>query len=158
MAEPTEFLVLRNLRDALSAISVAGGYHFDVAASAVKLDPSVSVEDVIGPDGPRPYLLIEMKPEQFEYRPAMQLRLALSFTVHWVGEQIGQDDESWIRTFYRACADIEKAVTVDITRGGKTVDTRILKRTFDAMFGSQVWAMVDLEMPLHRTYGLPNAA
>lgn len=158
MAEPIEFLTLRNLRDALNAISVAGGYYFDVAKAAVKLDPSASVEDVIGPDGPRPYLLIEMKPEAFDYRPSFQLRMTLPFTVHWVGESVGSDDESWMRTFYQACADIEKAVTVDITRGGRTEDTRIRQRTFDAMFGNQVWVMVDLDMALNRVYGAPNAA
>jgi len=158
VAEPNEFLVLQHLRDALRAMSISGGYYFDVAGSAVKLDPSVSVEDVIAPDGPRPYLLVEMKPETFSYRPMMQMRMVLSFTVHWVGEQIGADDESWIRTFYQACADIEQAVTADITRGGLAEDTRIRKRTFDAMFGTQVWAMVDLEMALNRVYGQPNAA
>jgi hypothetical protein len=158
VAEPAEFLILQHLRDALRAMSISGGYHFDVAGSAVKLDPSVDVEDVIAPDGPRPYLLVEMKPETFSYRPMLQMRMTLAFTVHWVGEQIGRDDESWIRTFYQACADIEKAVTVDFTRGGRAEDTRIVKRTFDAMFGTQVWTMVDLEIATNRTYGQPNAA
>lgn len=157
-ADPIEYQIVRNLQTALQAISVAGGYHFDVVATAVKLDPNHKVDDLIAPGGPRPFVILELTPERWTYFPASQLKLALPLTIHWVSDSTPTADDSRMQTYLKGCADIEQAMAVDVTRGGLAVDTRIVRRTFDtAVDGAQVWAMIDVVINLHRTYGSPNA-
>lgn len=170
MAEPIEYRVLRNLQAALAAITVAGGYYHTVQATAVKLDPNQDVEALVAPDGPRPFVVLEVQPESWEYNPAHQVVLVLPWIVHWfhesaplsdaaMGEPTPPADEQRQLLFWRGCADIERAVAADIGRGGLATDTRIVKRTFDDDPDSQlVHAVVDLEIRLHRTYGQPSGA
>lgn len=157
MPEPIEFQVVTNLQTALQGINKAAGYYFDVhAVEAVKLDPNSSVETLIAPDGPRPFIVIEVQPERWEYSPASQVKLTMPLIVHWVSESEPTDDASRLQTFFRGCADVEKAIAVDLSRGGVAADTRILKRTQEtAVDGAQVWAMLELQVLLHRTYGQP---
>lgn len=157
MLEPIEYRILANLQAALQQITVGGGYHYDVLGTAVKLDPNQDVEALIEPGGPRPFVVIELAPERWEYFPADQLRLALPMTIHWVHESSPEADESRTLTYLRGCADVEQALAIDPGRGGLATDTRITKRTFEgAVDGSQVWGMVDITITLHRTYGQPN--
>jgi hypothetical protein len=86
------------------------------------------------------------------------VRLVLPWTVHWVHESTPTSDDSRVQTYLRGCADIERAIAIDPGRGGRAIDTRIVKREFEAeVDGSQVWAMVDLAIALRRTYGQPDA-
>lgn len=159
MAEPIEWLIVQDLQAALRAISLAGGYHFDVAPEAVKLNPDASAETLIAPvGGPRPFLFVEWKDDAWEYveRPNGIL-LVLPITVWWVQDFDPTDDASLMRTFLRGCADVEKAVAVDITRGGHAYETRIVRRTPQVEGASELWAIVDLEILVRRTYGQPNA-
>jgi hypothetical protein len=156
MSEPREYQIVQSLQAALQAISVAGGYYFDVVATAVKLDPNQDVEDLIAPGGPRPFVVLELKPDTWEYTPAGQLRLAVKLAVHWVSDSTPTDDASRLQTFFRGCADVERAIALDISRGGLAVDTRITGRTLDlAVDGAQVWAVLDVEILTRRTYGSP---
>ncbi len=156
MPEPIEYRIVQNLQAALLAISVAGGYHYDVAALAVKLDANQSVEDLIGDAALRPFYILEALPDQFVYQPASRVRIAMPVTVHAVHDSDATVDESWVRTYFRLCADIEQAVAVDITRGGLATDTRIAAREFRTFNGSQVWAMVKGSVNVPRVYGAPN--
>lgn len=158
MAEPNEYLAIVNLQAALVAMCVADGYHFSVKASAVSLDPNAKVEDFILPDGPRPFVLLEVKPEGWQYFPADQIKLRMAVSIHWVSESNVTDDASRLKTYFRGVADIERAIAIDPGRGSHVVDTRIVRRRMDHELsnGSQVWAVVDVEMPLHRTYGQPD--
>ena len=159
-ADPIEYQIVKSLQTALLAISIAGGYHFDVAALTVKLDPNHKVEDLIAPDGPRPFLIVEPTPENLQYFPASQVRLVMPVTIHWVSDATPTDDDSRLLTYFKGCADVEKAIAKDEatrTHGGLAVDTTIVKRTFEtAVDGAQVWASIDLEIVLHRTFGVPN--
>ena len=158
MLEPIEFLIVQDLQSALRQIATSRGYHYDVASMAVKLDPNHNVEQLIAPDGPRPYVILEVGREAWQYHPAMELRLTLPMTVHWVSDSTPTDYDSRMQTFFRGCADVERAITQDLSRGGRATDTRIVGRTFDtAVEGAQVWAMVDLSISLLRTYGQPDA-
>lgn len=157
-AESIDYQVVRNLQSALQAITVAGGYHFTVAATAVKLDPNHAVESLVAPDGPRPFVLLEIMADRWEYAPARQLELTLPVTIHWVSDSVPTTDESRLQTYLRGCADVERAIAVDITRGGLAMDTRVVKRTFDTMVdGAQVWGLIEVLMEIHRTYGQPDA-
>lgn len=159
MPEPIEFRILQNLQTALLAISVAGGYHYSVAAGAVKLDPNHDVETLTPPSGPRPFIIVQLQPEAWEYRERpSQVHLVVPAIIHWFHDSDPTDDNSRLQTFLRGCADVEQAIAIDLTRGGGAVDTRIVGRAIDpAIDGSQVWAMVAVEIALRRTYGVPNA-
>jgi hypothetical protein len=158
MGEPLDYLILRNLQTALAAMSQANGYHYTVAGSAVKLDPNHNVDAFIAPDGPRPFVILEVKPEAREYQPSRQIVLVQPVTIHWVGESYPHIDESRMQTFFRGCADVERAIGADPTRGGLAVDTRILKRTADdSTEGAQVWAVIETEIRSYRTDGQPDA-
>lgn len=156
MPDPIEYQVVRNLQAALKAIEVASGYHTNIPGFAIKLDPNSSIEDLVGTLKQRPFIILEVSPDAFAYEPAKLARLTLPATVHAIADVDLTIDESWTRVFYQLCADIEQAVAVDITRGGLAVDTRILSRRFQTFNGQQVWAMVDLQITVRRTYGLPN--
>ena len=157
MPEPIEFRIVQNLQAALQAIALGAGYHYDVHAVAVKLDPNSAVEALTAPGGPRPLLLIEVKPGPWQYSPASQVKRVLPMTVHWVSESTPTDDVSRMQTFFRGCADVEQAITVDLSRGGLAADTRIIRQNFDtAVDGSQVWGQNEIEVHLHRTFGQPN--
>jgi hypothetical protein len=158
MSDPIEYAVVRNLQAALQAIAVSAGFHYNVADIAVKLDPNHKVEDFITPDGPRPFIILELKPEDWSYQPAGRVVLVVPVTIHWVCESTPEEDESRLRTYLCGCADVERAIAKDISRGGLVVDTRIVKRTCDeSTEGTQVWAMIDVEIRLHRIYGAPDA-
>lgn len=158
MAEPIDYQIVTNLQTALRAMSVGSGYHYTVTSTAVKLDPNQGIESLIAPGGPRPIVILEVPPESWTYFPASQVRIAMAVTVHWVSDSTPTDDASRLQTYLRGCADVERAIAVDTTRGGLAVDTRIVKRTPEPVGdGSQVWASVDLEILVHRTYGQPDA-
>jgi len=156
MPEPIDYQIVLNLQAALQAISVASGYYYNVAGAAVKLDPNQGVDALIAPDGPRPFVVLELLPERWEYFPANEVRIVHPVTIHWVSTSSPTTDESRLQTFLRGCADVEQAIAVDTTRGGLATDTRIARRTFDtALDGAQVWAMVETEILVHRTFGAP---
>lgn len=145
-----------DLQRALQAIEQGEGYHHTVASSSVKLDPNDSVEQLRASNGQRPFVLIEYSddaPELAEKPSGLQIVLPL--TVHWIGESDAKDDASLLRTFFEGCADIEKAIAVDVSRGGRASNTQITSRrlTFE---GSEVWAEVGVAVRLRRSFGEPN--
>ncbi len=158
MSEPAEYEIVLNLQAALLAISVAGGFHYDVKASAVKLDPNNAVNALVAPDGPRPFVLIEVKGDSWTFSPASRMALVLPVTIHWVSDTIPGDDADKLRTYFRGCADVERAIASDKGRGGFAYETRITKRTPEQFDGrSQVWAAIDVDIKTHRVYGQPDA-
>lgn len=157
MPEPREFLIVKNLQAALQGISVANGYHNDLAAIAVKLDPNVDVEFLLGEQKLRPFVVLELTPDEFAYSPSMMVDVRMPAIVHFVNDSDPEDDDSWLREFLRGCADVEQALTGDISRGGRAVDTRITSREFQSYGGGQVWAIVRTSILVRRSYGAPNA-
>lgn len=154
--DPVELRIIQNLQAALLAISVAGGYHHDVAGFAVKLDPNVDVESLLGELKLRPFAILELTPDAFEYSPSNMVRIEMPATVHFVNDSDPADDASWLGEFTRLCADVEQAIALDTQRGGLAIDTRIESREYHTFGGQQVWAMVKLKVTLRRTYGAPN--
>lgn len=154
-----------DVQAALRQIAMDNGYHHDLAKLAVKLDPNQGVETLVDPDGPRPFAVLEVRPETWTYSGAQesldagmdQAVVTLPITVHWINTSDPTADESRVQEFFRGCADIEHALGVDGTRGGLAVQTRMVTRRYDEAFSSaQVWAMVDYEILIYRTLGLPN--
>jgi hypothetical protein len=159
MSDPIDYAILLNLKAALQAMSVVRGYHYTLATLAIKLDPNHSIEELIPPDGPRPVVILEANPEKWVYFPANELRIVLPVTIHWIQESDPTSDESWLETYLCGCADVERAIAVDTTRGGRAVDTRITTRTLEkAIGGALVWAQIDVEIAFYRQYGQPDVA
>lgn len=156
--EPSSYLAVVNLQAALKAIAVAGGYHHDVVDTAVKLDPDTDVEALLTPGGPRPFVVLVVAPEAREYSNANRVGLAQPVTIHWVSESEPTDDTSRMLTFFRGCADVERAIAQDIGRGGHAIDTKVITCTYNtASGGSQVWAAIDVVIHSRRVYGEPDA-
>ena len=159
MAEPLEFQIVQNMQAALKGISVAGGYFHDVAALAVKLDPDHDVKSLIGDAPLRPFLLMVITTVPFEYvEKPNQVLVLMNFAIHAIHDTDPSVDDSMLQTYFRSCADIEKAISIDESRGGFASDTRILNRVMHELEGQQVWAEVTGEIREHRTYGEPNGA
>lgn len=174
MAEPIEYRIVRHLQASLAAASVAAGFFYSLSSVGVKFDPNVDVEMLTdASQGVRPFCLIQVAPERWEYYPSMQVKLSMPVTVHWlhdahpvadidIGEPTAPSDEDRIQLFFRGCADIERALVGTpelVGRGGLATDTRLTKRTMNPDIDSQlVHAMVDVDITLHRTYGQPTGA
>ena len=167
MTEPLDYRAFANLKAALQAIAQGAGFFYSVDDTAVKLDFDNGVEEMLAPDGPRPCVLIELRQERWEYHGAGEVLHTLPATLHWLhtpapvsdavlGEPAVPQDEDRMRMFYRGCADVEKAITADTSRGGLVPDTRITDRRWNPLNGNQeVWAEIDIEMSVYRTYGVP---
>lgn len=155
---PTEYQILAHLKAALQQMAIARGYHFDIVGDAVKLDPNCDVELLIAPGGLRPFVVIEVKPDVWSYSPAGRANVVLPVTIHWVSDSVPTDDVSRMLTFFQGCADVERAIAVDVSRGANAQDTRITRRSYGtALDGAQVWAMVDVELPTRRLFGQPDS-
>ncbi len=155
--EPREYRIVRNLQAALAAMTVAGGYFYDVTSTVVKLDPDHDVAALKRPDVPRPFLILDVAKEKWIYEPANELKLVLPVMVHWIGESDPTVDEARMLMFYRACADVEQAIAIDLSRGGLATDTRITGRQLvENVEGPEVWAQIQTEIQLRRTFGQPN--
>lgn len=159
MAEPREYLIIRALQASLQAIAQVDGYHYDVTSVAVKLDPNQDVESLINPGGPRPIIILQVTSEDWKYLPASQVELKMPVRVHWIHESDAAVDESWLRTYYRGCSDVERAVAQDNSRGGYARETRVVDRSYaqDPTGGSRVWAQIDLSVYVDRSFGEPDA-
>lgn len=164
--ETIEYRVVLDLQAALQQIRLDNGYFHDLAGLVVKLNPNHEIENLTAPDGPRPFAILQVHPETWTYSSAQdsvdgvlrdQAVVAVPITVHWIDTSDPTVDESWLQEFFRGCADIEQALGMDPTRGGLAVQTRMVTRRYDEAFDSaQVWAMVDYEILIYRTLGLPN--
>ena len=158
MPDPIELRVVQSLQTALRSISVAGGYFHDVQSVAVKLDADANVKEIIGTSGnARPFIILEVIPESFDYQQANQVRLEIPYIIHFVNDTDATDDAAMLGEYYKACADIETAIDVDGTRGALATDTIIRNREMrKGAEGQLVWSQVTIEVRLNRTYGAPN--
>lgn len=170
MPEPREFLIVSNLKAALQAIAVAGGYHYGVDDGAVVLDPDHDVEAMTQLGAPRPFIIVELGDEQWEYHPSGEIRLVMPGVINWAHDPTPPEDaitgvptvvsdEARMQVYWRGCADVEKALAVDPGRGGHAVDTRISNRRWQpapgGMGGQTVWAEITFEIIVYRTFGVP---
>ncbi len=165
MPEPIDFRIIQNLQTALRAISTTAtpAYHHTVASLGVKLDADHNVEDLIAsmvsgdPQNPlRPFILLELLADSWEYQPADQVLPSIPFSVHFVNDSDPTVDDALLQEYLRACADIEQAIAVDHTREALAVDTRIVTREMHELSGRMVWSTVTAVVRLYREFGKPN--
>lgn len=160
--EPREYLIVRNVQSALLAMTLAGGYHYSVQAAAVKLNPDVDVETLVGETAVRPFVLLEVLPDAWVIGGTSKNRAEIKMPVriHWVNEFTEETDEARQLMYFRGIADVERAIVLDITRGNLAFDTRIVSRALHKDpegDGAQVWAMVDTIITVMREYGQPDS-
>lgn len=157
MSEPIEFQILENVQTALRGISTTSGYYSDIVDEAVKLDPDVDAETLRGRQSMWPFIFLQPMPEEWIYEGMPNgLRLEWPLKIHWVNDTDGTDDAAKARAFFRGCADVERAITRDISRGGLAIDHRIRTRAFNLSDdGTVVWAEIDTVIRVRRTYGTP---
>lgn len=162
MAEAIEFEIVQNMQEALEGIKIVDGYHHNLQGIAVKLDPETDVEAHLGENPVLPFIVIEMLPDIFDHQPSERVMLTSPFVIHAinstkpVNDLAPKDDDAMMRTFYRLCADVERAIQIDSLRGNKAIDTRILSRTMRDRTGEEVWAMLTGEISQERGYGAPD--
>lgn len=158
MPEPIEYDLVLDVQAALQAITTGGGYFHDVAAGAVSVDPADHLEVLTGTLVNQPFFIVEVSPaRRLQYFPSMQLLEIVPVDVTAAMDAPQLVATSRLQTFERLCADIEKALTVDINRGNRASDTRIVDKQMGMMVGAQrVIAIVQTEIRLHREYGKPN--
>lgn len=156
---PIAYAIVKDVQTALRAMSVAGGYYYGVASDAVKLDPETDVEDMTAPNGPRPCVLIETGAldHNFTNSRSGEANVTLPLTIHWFHDADRTSDDALLQTFFRGCADVEKALTQDITRGGRAVDTRITSCDLVPVSNSGIcWAAIKVDIHGWRAYGAPS--
>lgn len=158
--EPLEVRIFERLAAILAAISVAGGYYFDVGDAAVTLDGAASVAPTAAGS---PVIVIEPgTSENWQYENANQATVEIPARVIWVGSPRGPEDPApsvtlskgaRMRTYWRACRDVLKAVNDDYTLGGLVVDVRVTGRQWDqSLEGQDVYAVIDVSIRTSRDF------
>lgn len=156
LVEPLLYRAVVSLQAALNAIQVADDYFHSVDAEvAVKLDPSADVHDLLSLEGPVPFVILEpLEERRTWFEKPDGIKVTQPFLVHWCGESEADDDASRMRNYFRACADIERAVRVDPSRGGIVMETLFLNpRLTDFQQGARYWAVCEVQLVFYRTHG-----
>ena len=159
MPDSVEYDIALDLQAALQAISIAGGYNFDVEAAAVSLNPDdFTPEILLGSVLHDPFFLILGEAgRSIRYSGANQLLELVPFTIFAATDVELLDPLSKLAAIQQLHADIETALVVDVTRGGRATDTRIVDKQHDTPTGSRrVLVIVQVHVRLHRQYGAPN--
>lgn len=155
MMEPLRLRLLHSLATALRGIRQADGYYYTVKPESVMLDP-VNILTVAATA--LPVFLVEPSTEGVRtYQPANRLEYAFfaSITARVEADSLGasRKTEAWERLL----ADIERALTRDITREGLAIDTRLGEPTPLSTIGpdSMVLVLQPVELRHVRVYGEP---
>lgn len=155
MAESNRFLLLQDVQTALRAISVAGGYFFDVENDAVSLDPMNQIAAMTGELLYDPFFVIELAPtEDPPLFPSSQLidELVIRISAATDAEQL--EDDGLLKAFTRLTSDIEKAVEVDVTRSGLCSRHTMGGCQMGLIAGTtRVFAVCETNARVHRTHG-----
>lgn len=156
--DPLRYRVLEALQTKLRAINGAPNYHSTVKSASVVLDPAVNILTV--PPTECPFFIVEPTPEGSKfYMPSMRLKHQFQVAI-----TARMDAETGLGTslktvaWERLLADIEVALTQDITLGGLAVDVRLLEATpgFDLGAVTTIVVVQPVLCTLIRSYGLPQ--
>lgn len=160
MADSQRLSVRKNIQAALQAMTINGGYHWDVRADSVVRDP-VALDFVSTTETPF-FVLGQLEPMKNTgaraFLPALQLEDELLMNIFVRVDAPGSNPNRKDDAAEHMLADIEKALTVDITRGGYAIDTRLHQPpaaviglpTEDRMILTQ-----PVEIRVQRSYGQP---
>ena len=152
----TALSIQQSLATAIRAMTVAGGYTYNVQATSVMLDP-VNLETLSPAMLPAFYVHIDSPGERGFLSP-MRVKDRLNFTVVARADATGLAFDRKHTTFAALVADLEKALTVDITRGGLATDTKLGQPEAPLMQlgnGNIVVVVQPVSVLTYRVYGQP---
>lgn len=169
MAEPNDYRAILELQHALRQLRTENGCHYDVDHDAVMFDAEADVESLIAPDAKRPFVMLEVGDEEWDYpeRPG-GVTIMIPVLIHWVhdaspradrvtGDPTRMTDDRRAQIYWRGVADVERVINQHVQGGSQTmIDCRIMRRSpsrFDT--GALVWAEIDTRIYIRRTYGEP---
>lgn len=154
--DPVRLRVLLSLQTALASMSVATGYHWDVSASAVTLDYRNLSTAVTLPA----FVVAQAGDDTREFLPANRIKDQFRVMVFGRVDAKGLSDQNRrVTAFEYLAADIERAFSAEITRGGLAVDTRVQppREPFIEMDPvNSVYIEQPVEIILRRMYGRPE--
>lgn len=140
----------------LKAMTVAGGYHWDIKATSVYSDP-VNLLNV--PEPELPALSVEPSAgSRYEFHPANQMEDYFVLLITGRVTANGLAVERKHQAAENLLMDLEKTLTVDITLGGLLFDLRLRSPEpplAEMGNGNNVIVLQELECHHHRTYGAP---
>jgi hypothetical protein len=156
--EPVDYRVLADLATTLQTISQANNCWFDVKPTSVSLEPQ---EVILVPDTEVPFVLVVPAPDgRRRWWPAYQLEDDIAAVILARIDVTSVDEPgAKLKAGQRIVADIERRLTVDISRGGLCVDTRLQKPRILYGLGNDPIVLVEqlVLMRRHRTYGQPES-
>lgn len=147
--------IIEAVRDRLRLIAGAA-YHYPLThASQVSIDPTDNILTHNGAD--LPFYVVEPTPDGGrEFFPAMQLVDQLDLNVHVRKDADEGDPAARMTVWENLAADIEVALTQDVTLGGLCYDVRLgTPRPFVGVGSGIVMLVQPVSVRLHRTYGEP---
>lgn len=160
MAPPTSSLrqqAIEAVATALRGINGNPTYHNTVKhAGCVVTDPAQGMNILTLPPTELPYFIVEpLDSGSKVYMPSMRVRE--DFQIVITARQDSPDRASKMATWEHLIADIEVALTRDITLGGLVVDTRVGPSSpgFDMGNTPTVFVVQPVMLRLIRTYGSP---
>lgn len=159
MAASREERIVLNVQSALQSIGPANGDTLTVDAAAVSVNPDDFTPDlIIGALQYNPAILVLVdNGRQILHSGGMQQREDVPLSIIAAADVDPQDPTAKLTMIQTLHADLERALTRDVTRGGLATDTRIDDKQADAPTGSpRVLAIQTVLVRVHRTYGDPN--
>ena len=155
--DPIRQQVLEALQTKLRAINGNPTYFHTVKSTSVYTDPAVNI--LTAPPTEAPLFVIEPTPEGSRFfMPSMRIKNDFQVTITAVGYASGPiHTRSRMEAWEQLIADIEVALTRDITLGGIVIDTRVMEPTpgFDLGASPMIIVVQPVVVKLIRTYGSP---
>ena len=159
--DPLRVQVLEAVQTKLRAINGNPTYFNTVKSASVVLDPGLGPNMLLVPSTELPYMIVEVMPSGSKfYMPSMRMKedfqiavIARNDTPASASTNLGRRMDTWEQLI----ADIEVALTRDITLGGLAVDVRLLTPTpaFDMAASSTIVVVQPVAIKLIREYGKP---
>lgn len=157
MTDPIVWRVLTQIQDTIRGMRRADGYWFEPKPTSVVVD---LVDWSLMPDAALPLFIVvlETRFAEREFLPARVLRERVALQVVGIVLADGPRVDERMRAAVRASADIERALAVDLTRGGLAVWTKVLAPEVPAFaVGSDRRVVIEqpIEVLIERRHGQP---
>lgn len=160
-SDPLRVQVLEAVQTKLRGINGNPTYFNTVKSTSVVLDPGVGPNMLLVPATELPYFIVEVTPSGSKfYMPSMRMKEDFQIAViarNDVATNLGTNLTRRMETWEQLIADIEVALTRDISLGGLAVDVRLQTPTpaFDMSASPSVVVVQPVVIRLIREYGKP---
>lgn len=154
---PLRLRILEALQTRLRGIDGQGNYYFAFKSGSVVLEPTANILTL--PPTECPGAVIEPTPEGSRFfMPAFRMRNQFQVSITAFADAPGGTSTSRrAETWEKLIADLERAITTDITLGGLVIDMRLQEPTpgFDLGASPRVVVVQPLVCNVIRAYGEP---